>query len=846
MNALCRLFVTATLLLTGALQIAAEIPPATDAPKPLSAAESGRFVQLPTGFNFELIASEPLIREPSGMCWDERGQLFVCELHGYREIIEDYSAIPRYLQQQYGLTHGINHGRLWRLTHRDAPRAPSSDMSALNPDALVKEIASPHFWRRETARRLLVERKEKGAAPGLERLAREAAQPVTTLTALHTMEALGLLSTESTALALRHPSQGVRLHGLRFAERWLNAAPTLLTQVVAFAEERDPSLLLQLALTLGECKDPRVVPALARLAREHGDVKWIPNAVLSSLHQRAGALLAELLRAPEQIDQGIQLLEPICASVAARRDEQELTEALTRVAALHDFPLQTTCLRGLQTGLKGGRSVSLSVTAREALGQLLTSADSEIRQLAAALAASLKVSDPAQMKALVTQSGREAADIKLAFGTRLAAVAQLAGINEPSAMAALLDAWPANTPKVREAILDAVFSRRDRLPALLDALEKKTIPPAALTAFQRVTLLEHERSDIRERATKLLAKQDGTGDETFQRFAAALAGPHDNARGEQVFREHCSTCHQAHGLGFAVGPDLNAEFQRAEEMILKDILVPNETISAGYETYAIETGAGQSLNGILASESATSVTLRQPTGIEQAILRKEIVRLESLPVSLMPEALAQTLEPKDAANVIAWLRRAPGETAAAPRRVVLFDDEPDFIAKLNQGDGRATLERTGAFAGTACLSVTPPQRYSARIPGWSYRIVEKPAPGEYRYLRLAWKTEAGQGVMLELAANGQWPNAEDPHRRYFAGKNTTKWQAREFSPEAPSQWRVVTFDLWQDNGAFTLTGLAPTAMGGKALFDRIELLRDVSSVESGVNLIDLRCDETLT
>ena len=49
----------------------------------------------------------------------------------YREIIEDYSAIPRYLQQQYGLVDGKDRGRIWRLTHADAPRAPAADMSRL-------------------------------------------------------------------------------------------------------------------------------------------------------------------------------------------------------------------------------------------------------------------------------------------------------------------------------------------------------------------------------------------------------------------------------------------------------------------------------------------------------------------------------------------------------------------------------------------------------------------------------------------------------------------------------------------------------------------------------------------
>lgn len=31
----------------------------------------------------EVIASEPLIASPSGICWDERCRMFVSELHGY-------------------------------------------------------------------------------------------------------------------------------------------------------------------------------------------------------------------------------------------------------------------------------------------------------------------------------------------------------------------------------------------------------------------------------------------------------------------------------------------------------------------------------------------------------------------------------------------------------------------------------------------------------------------------------------------------------------------------------------------------------------------------------------------
>ena len=46
---------------------------------------------------------------------------------------------------------------------------------------------------------------------------------------------------------------------------------------------------------------------------------------------------------------------------------------------------------------------------------------------------------------------------------------------------------------------------------------------------------------------------------------------------------------------------------------------------------------------------------------------------------------------------------------------------------------------------------------------------------------------------------------------------------------ARRNWEVVTVDLWKQFGSLTLTGIAPTAMGGAASFDRIELLQTLES-----------------
>ena len=61
----------------------AQIPKPTDAPKPMPPDQTAAAFKLPDGFRMEVVASEPLIASPSAVCWDERGRMFVSELHGY-------------------------------------------------------------------------------------------------------------------------------------------------------------------------------------------------------------------------------------------------------------------------------------------------------------------------------------------------------------------------------------------------------------------------------------------------------------------------------------------------------------------------------------------------------------------------------------------------------------------------------------------------------------------------------------------------------------------------------------------------------------------------------------------
>ena len=48
--------------------------------------------------------------------------------------------------------------------------------------------------------------------------------------------------------------------------------------------------------------------------------------------------------------------------------------------------------------------------------------------------------------------------------------------------------------------------------------------------------------------------------------------------------------------------------------------------------------------------------------------------------------------------------------------------------------------------------MTPLQREGVKIPNWNFAIREQPQPGDYRFLRLAWKKRGEGSVMIELAA----------------------------------------------------------------------------------------------
>src|SRR3989454_679528 len=206
-------------------------------------------------------------------------------------------------------------------------------MSTLDTKALARECASPLFWRRQTAQRLLVERGEKNAAPALrELLADKNAEPSAVIIALRTLEQLRLLTPRDVQPFISHADAAVRIHALQLADHWFaqDEGRALLDATLnGAADEPSPRVQIQFALSLGEARDPRAFAMLARFARERLGVRWMDAAVLSSLHGGGLEMLGTLLREPGS---SAPFLPPLAQSIAAGRNESELAGTLNLVA----------------------------------------------------------------------------------------------------------------------------------------------------------------------------------------------------------------------------------------------------------------------------------------------------------------------------------------------------------------------------------------------------------------------------------------------------------------------------------------------------------------------------------
>jgi putative membrane-bound dehydrogenase-like protein len=618
----------------------------------------------------EFLASTDNWFRPDFLTVGPDGALYVADF--YREVIETPLSLPDDIKANLNIE-SRKRGRIWRVLP-DAVRARKSKRPMLRKaptEELVQHLADANSWWRLTAQRLLIERQDKSAVKQVRQLARECKSPVGRAHALWTLHGLHALENDEIAHALADQSAGVREQALRMAEDRVCESAEVLPAAMALKSDPSPRVRFQLAFTLGESSSPEATAALASIARLDGDSPWIQTAILSSSSQRAPELLAILSPESHTTANSLQFLTRLAAIAGSRGDDAGLSGVLELLSPneARIQPWQAAVLRGLGQGLQNSRN---------SLAKLWDSPPAKLKEAiektkpffeqAAATARNDK-GVPADRLAAVELLGYGPAKIampslrdlltpQVPSDLQLAAVRALSQHDQPQTAEALLTPWASLSPAVRREVIEAVFARPGRVPQLLTAVEQKLVFPAQIEPARLQQLRKHLDAAVRQRAEKLLAGSvNKDRKKVLDDYRAALDLKADKSRGKEVFKKNCSTCHRLENVGIEVGPDLlSALRNKSAEQLLTDILDPSREVDPRYINYIVTTKAGRSFSGMIAAETASSVTLRRAEKAEDVILRSQIELLEATAKSLMPEGLEMQMNKQDMADVIAYLQ----------------------------------------------------------------------------------------------------------------------------------------------------------------------------------------------
>jgi len=622
----------------------------------------------------EFLASTDNWFRPVNVANGPDGCLYICDM--YREVIEDPSAIPDDILKIVDVTNGRDRGRIYRIVPEEFRRPPAPALSKASTAELGAKLEHPDRWWRETAQRLLCERQHLTAAGPLQKLVTAAKLPQTLVHALWTLHGLKQLDEPTVRLAMGDAHLAVREHAARLIEVYLGVKEAR-AQLLALANDPEPRVRFQTAFSLGVvAHDEQVLQALAGILSRDAADRWIPVAVLSSVPEREAALFAVLLKDKAFVASPAAAgwLNQVASLAASRKQTAEMAVVLKAVAEppLADRPeLQRSILLGLADALaRAGGSLE---EVFQSQADLKPAAVLFERLLADARQTATDDQKPVSERVgavRLLRHGRfdvirpplvELLAASQPPDVQLAAIQSLGAQRGADVGRLLLDRWPGVSPRCHNELLEVVLREEARLPALLDAVEKKIVPVAELGPDRRQRLLKHSTAAIRERAEKLLGSQATPNRKAvLERYQQVLKLPGDSLRGEKVFARTCAACHRFGKDGRSVGPDLNSIQNRAPDALLVAILDPNREVPSNYINYTLATRDGRVLTGILAAETAASVTLRRAEGAEDTVLRGQIEELTPSGQSLMPEGVEQQIDLQQMADLLRYLSRQGG------------------------------------------------------------------------------------------------------------------------------------------------------------------------------------------
>ena len=242
---------------------------------------------------------------------------------------------------------------------------------------------------------------------------------------------------------------------------------------------------------------------------------------------------------------------------------------------------------------------------------------------------------------------------------QLAALRTLSAIPGTMTSNYLSEQWASLTPALRDAGINSFMQGDDRIALLLDAIETGKIDPSAIGWPRSVALMAQGNETLRNRSRALLSKPESERSAIIKSYLPALSLKSNADSGKIVYQNNCAVCHQVGGAyGVAFGPDLGTIRNRRPESVMNDILDPTLSIADGYDIWSVQLTSGETVQGLIETETPTAITLNNYGGQKTTIARHDIQSLKALGMSAMPAGLEKQITQQQMADLLAYIRQA--------------------------------------------------------------------------------------------------------------------------------------------------------------------------------------------
>jgi len=600
------------------------------------------------------------------------------------------------------IAHGQNYqgqidpdsGRIYRIRGKDSALNKDNNLAKKTTAELIATLSHPNKWHRQTAVRLLGERRDPVARDPLKQLLQNR-NPHPALEALWALHQAGWLDEATALAALNNPAAPVRAWAIRLIGDRKQLPETFASAVNQLvASEPDPEVRCQIASTARRLSAHQALPLVSALLRRDADANdpFIPQLCWWTLEGFCESARPAVL-APFISTNRAAATPPLWGSTMARTHilphlarrfastglRSDLLVCAQLIRAAPSGQDRKALLTGFEEAFKGQAlpplpdelTAALAEAGQTSLVLRVRQGDPDAIQQAIALMTNSKakredrlsqirtfgeVRHPTAIPALLALA-KEGPDLEL----RRAAMAALTRYDDPSIGRELAQTYLRFPPALQPIAQIVLTSRTEWSRVFFGLLESGALKPADVSPEAIARLHEQSDQKIQGLVSKFFPKKATAlrADTRLavERILAKLkAGPGNPYAGEPIFDQRCASCHQLFHKGGHIGPNLTM-YQRDDlGTMLPSVLDPSAEIREGFLNYVVETKDGRTLSGFLAEQDANVVVLRGLDGENVTIARAEIADLKPTGASLMPEGLLEGLSDQQLRDLFAYLR----------------------------------------------------------------------------------------------------------------------------------------------------------------------------------------------